>query len=147
MINKIVFAESRGRQRMARILVCYIATAAAFFFLDFIWLSIATPRLYRPLLGDLLAAEPKLLVAAVFYLVYVAGVVVFAISPALSGGSWATALGLGALLGLIAYGTYDFTNLATLNNWPALVSVIDLAWGVCATAAAATIGFFVASRF
>ncbi|SFK66645.1 DUF2177 family protein [Methylocapsa palsarum] len=132
---------------MARILIGYIATAAAFFVLDFIWLSIAAPRLYRPMLGELLAPEPKLAVAAVFYLVYVAGVVVLVLIPALSSGSWATALGLGALLGLVAYGTYDFTNLATLTNWPALISVIDLAWGVCATAVAATAGFLVASRF
>jgi uncharacterized membrane protein len=131
---------------MARILVGYIATAVAFFSLDFLWLTVATPRLYRPMLGDLLATEPKLLVAALFYLVYVAGVVVFAVTPALSGGSWATALQLGALLGLIAYGTYDFTNLATLNQWPVLVSVIDLAWGVSATAIAATIGFLIASK-
>jgi len=131
---------------MARSLVAFIATAVAFFSLDFLWLSVATPRLYRPMLGDLLATEPKLLVAALFYLVYVAGVVVFAVAPALAGGSWATALQLGALLGLIAYGTYDFTNLATLNQWPVLVSVIDLAWGVSATAIAATIGFLIASK-
>ena len=131
---------------MARSLVAFIATAVAFFSLDFLWLSVATPRLYRPMLGDLLATEPKLLVAALFYLVYVAGVVVFAVAPALAGGSWATALQLGALLVLIAYGTYDFTNLATLNQWPVLVSVIDLAWGVSATAIAATIGFLIASK-
>ena len=131
---------------MSKYLVAYLATAAVFFGLDFVWLSTATSRVYRVMLGGLLLDKPNLPVAALFYLVYVGGVVIFAVAPALNAGSWTTALLRGAILGLIAYGTYDFTNLATLKGWPALVSVIDLAWGISATAIAATLGFLVTRK-
>ena len=132
---------------MPKYLIAYVGTAAVFFALDFAWLSIATGRLYRILLGDLLSESPNLAVAALFYLVYVAGVVVFAVAPAISAGSWMTALFLGALLGLIAYGTYDFTNLATLKGWPVMVTIVDLAWGISATAISATLGYLIVRRF
>lgn len=121
----------------------YAATAVAFFALDFIWLSTATPRLYQPLLGTLLAPQPSLMIAAAFYIFYVVGLVVFAVLPAANAGSWLMALGLGALLGLVAYGTYDITNLATLRDWPLAVSLIDLAWGTFVSASAAFAGYWV----
>lgn len=122
-------------------IVAYIASAVAFFALDFVWLSLAVPRLYRPLMGTLLRETPNLPVAGAFYLVYVVGLVVFAVLPAASAGSWLMALGLGALLGLVAYGTYDFTNLSTIRDWPLLVSVVDLAWGISVSAVAALAGY------
>lgn len=121
--------------------IAYGATAIAFFALDFIWLNLAVPRLYKPLLGTLLRDSPNLPVAAAFYLVYVVGLVVFAVLPAASAGSWLMALGLGALLGLVAYGTYDFTNLSTIRDWPLMVSLVDLAWGVSVSAAASLVGY------
>jgi uncharacterized membrane protein len=126
--------------------VAYIATAIVFFGLDFIWLSTATSRFYRPLLGGLLLEKPNMTVAALFYLVYVAGLVVFAVAPALEAGSWSQALGRGMLLGLIAYGTYDFTNLATLKGWPLLVSAVDILWGIVLSAGAATMGFLITRK-
>lgn len=119
----------------------YAAAAVAFLALDFVWLTVAGALLYKPMLGTMLAAEPLLPVAALFYLFYVVGLVVFAILPAANAGSWLMALGLGALLGLIAYGTYDITNLATLRDWPVLVSVIDMAWGAVVSATAALAGY------
>lgn len=119
----------------------YAATAIVFFALDFVWLSTATGLVYRPMLGDMLSPEPALPVAALFYVFYVVGIVVFAVIPATNAGSWAMALGLGALLGLVAYGTYDITNLATLKDWPVMVTVIDLAWGTFVSAAAAFAGY------
>jgi uncharacterized membrane protein len=121
--------------------IAYIVSAAVLLILDGIWLSATTSTFYRPQLGDLLSEKPSLAVAAVFYLVYVVGVVVFAVMPAYAAKSWLTALGLGALLGLIAYGTYDVTNLATIKGWPVMVSVVDLAWGVVVTATASVAGF------
>ena len=121
--------------------VAYAATAVSFFVLDFIWLSTATGLLYKPMLGPLLAPQPSLPVAGLFYLFYVVGLVVFAVMPAANTGSWLTALGLGALLGLVAYGTYDITNLATLRDWPVTVSLIDLAWGTTVSAIAALAGY------
>lgn len=122
-------------------IVAYLASAIAFFVLDFIWLSLAVPRIYRPLLGTLLRDSPNLSVAGAFYLIYVVGLVVFAVLPAASAGSWLMALGLGALLGLVAYGTYDFTNLSTVRDWPLMVSLVDLAWGISVSAVAALVGY------
>ncbi len=131
---------------MSKYLIAYLATAIVFFAMDFVWLSVATSRFYRVILGDLLSEKPNLIVAGLFYLVYVVGVIVFAVAPAINVGSWATALLLGALLGLIAYGTYDFTNLATLKGWHAIVSIVDLAWGTTATAVAATLGYLITRK-
>lgn len=131
---------------MPNFVIAYLGSAVVFFALDFVWLSLATPLFYRPLLGNLLTDSPNLVVAAAFYLVYLVGLVVLAILPAANAGSWMMALGLGALLGLVAYGTYDFTNLATIRDWPAMVTVVDLLWGVSVSAIAATAGYF-ALRF
>jgi uncharacterized membrane protein len=127
---------------MPNFAIAYLSSALVFFAVDFVWLTLATRFLYKPQLGDLLADSPNLPVAAAFYLVYLIGVTVFAILPAANANSWLMALGLGALLGLVAYGTYDFTNLATIRDWPVLVTIVDLAWGTFLTALAATAGFF-----
>ncbi|MCC7183128.1 MAG: DUF2177 family protein [Rhodocyclaceae bacterium] len=126
---------------MPNFAIAYLAAAAIFFALDFVWLTVATRLLYRPLLGSLLADTPNFVVAALFYLVYLVGLVVFAILPAANGGTWIMAAGLGALLGLVAYGTYDFTNLSTLRDWPLMVSLVDLLWGTGLSAIAATVGY------
>lgn len=123
----------------------YLGSAVAMLVLDAIWLTTMVPIVYKPALGDMLADPPNLWVAAVFYLLYVVGVVVFAVLPALNQQNWLMALGAGALLGLVAYGTYDFTNLSTLKNWPVTLSLIDVCWGVFLTGVAATIGYFVAN--
>ncbi|WEJ58812.1 DUF2177 family protein [Devosia sp. FJ2-5-3] len=127
---------------MPNFAIAYLSSALVFFAVDFVWLTLATRFLYKPQLGDLLADSPNLLVAATFYLVYLIGLVVFAILPAANANSWAMALGLGALLGLVAYGTYDFTNLSTIRDWPVLVTMVDLAWGTFLSALAATAGFW-----
>lgn len=123
----------------------YIGSAVAMLVLDIAWLTLAVPRIYQPALGALLADKPNLAVAGVFYLLYLVGVVVFAVLPAHSGGSWLQALGLGALLGLVAYGTYDFTNLSTLRGWPVGLSLIDVAWGIVLTGITALAGYLAAS--
>ena len=130
---------------MPSAVIAYAASAVAFFLLDFVWLSLAVPRLDKPLLGTLLRDSPNLPVAAAFYLVYVVGLVVFAVMPATAAGSWLVALGLGALLGLVAYGTYDFTNLSTIRDWPLMVTIVDLAWGIAVSAVAALAGYLALS--
>lgn len=122
----------------------YLGAATAMLVLDGAWLSFAAKRLYRPLLGNMLADGFRLAPAALFYFLYVAGIVVLAVSPALAAGKWSMALGRGMALGLIAYGTYDLTNQATLRQWSGLVSAVDMAWGMLLTGAAATAGFYVA---
>jgi len=122
-----------------------VATAISFLALDSIWLSLAASRLYRPKLGPLLLDQFNLLPAAAFYLIYLAGILVFAVAPALASGRWTTALARGAMLGLVAYSTYDLTNQTTLRGWSPTVTLADLCWGTLVTATAATIGFIVAS--
>lgn len=123
--------------------VAYLATAVVFFGVDFIWLSTMTASFYRSRMGELLVDQPNFVAAGLFYFVYVAGVVYLAVVPAVSGGSFVTALVSGAVLGLVAYGTYDMTNLATLKNWSLSLSVVDMAWGTFLTSLAATCGYFI----
>jgi uncharacterized membrane protein len=122
----------------------YVATALAFLACDAVWLGLMATRLYRPRLGPLLRDDFALWPAAAFYLIYIAGILSFAIAPAFDSGRWTTALGRGALLGLVAYATYDLTNQATLRGWSSLVTIADLCWGSALTGVAATIGFSVA---
>ncbi len=132
---------------MLQPIVIYVTGLAGFLALDAVWLSTMAPRVYRPAMGDLVAPGVNLGAAALFYLIYGVGIVVFAVMPALGAGRWTTAFALGALLGLVAYGTYDLTNHATLRNWPMIVTVLDMAWGTLATALAATFAYAVASRW
>ncbi len=125
----------------------YISAAVIFFALDMIWLAGVARNFYFSRLGDLLRDRPDFAVAAVFYLGYVAGVVYFAIAPALAGGGMTRALLNGALLGLIAYGTYDATNLATLRGYSAQLALVDVVWGTCLSATAAGAGYWAAQRF
>jgi len=113
----------------------YLVTALIFLALDALWLGLVAPRLYRQHLGDLLAERTNFAAAAVFYLLYVAALLVFVINPALREGSVWQAVYMGAFLGLVMYATYDLTNLATLKGWPLNITLIDLAWGSFVTAA------------
>lgn len=119
----------------------YMASLVTFLIIDGLWLGIVARSFYVQQIGHLLRPSPDLGVAGAFYLLYVVGIVVFAVLPALSQQSWVTALMLGALLGFIAYGTYDLTNLATLAEWPVLVSVVDMIWGAVLTATVALSGY------
>ncbi|MBP2217207.1 DUF2177 family protein [Arthrobacter sp. CAN_C5] len=111
----------------------FLVAAATFLLLDAVWLK-SMSKFYRGQLGDQLADKPNFLYAAAFYLIYIAGIVLFAVQPALAAGSWLAALGYGGALGLFAYATYDLTNASTLKRWPALLIVVDLAWGTALTA-------------
>lgn len=126
--------------------IAYISAAVIFLGLDAVWLGLVAKNHYQSWIGHLMADQPNFFVAAVFYIVYLAGVVYFAIAPALQNGGWAQAAIAGAILGFIAYGTYDFTNLATLKGWPVSMVVADLIWGTFLTSAAATAGYFAAQR-
>lgn len=92
-------------------------------------------------MGDLMSPSPSIAAAAAFYLIFVFGLVWFAVSPALASGSWTTALVNGAVLGLVGYATYDLTNLAVVRGFPPMLAMVDLAWGTVLSAVAATVGF------
>ena len=127
---------------MKKTLIAYVATLAAFLVLDGLWLGVLMASTYRELLGSLMLEEPRWAPAAVFYLLYVIGCVVFVVLPARS---WQHAARLGALLGAVAYGTYDLSNWATLQGWSARLALMDMAWGAVASAVACIVGFRVAN--
>ncbi|UCH73289.1 MAG: DUF2177 family protein [Rhodospirillales bacterium] len=115
----------------------YALTLVVFFGLDFLWLGLVARGFYASQLAHLIRDNVNFLAAGAFYLAYVAGIVFFAVAPALAEGSWRKALVSGVVLGLLAYGTYDMTNLATLKDWPVAMSLVDMVWGGFVTGAAA----------
>lgn len=127
--------------------VAYVGALIVFCVLDYIWLTIVAKDFYQMQMGDLMAIQVKMLPAVTFYLLYLVGLVVFAISPALREQSWLMAASLGLLLGLIAYASYDLTNMATLKEWSISLTLVDIAWGACVSAIAAVAGFYAASVF
>jgi len=121
--------------------VAYLSILVVFACLDFTWLSLTGPSLYKPALGPLLAEKVRAAPAIIFYLIYLAGLVYFAVWPALASGDWTKALLNGALLGVVAYATYDLTNQATLRIWSTRVTILDLCWGAFASALAAVVSY------
>jgi uncharacterized membrane protein len=120
--------------------IAYFITALVFLSVDFLWLG-RMMSFYKAGLGDLLADRPNLIAAATFYVIYLVGVVVFAVIPSARSGSWTTAALLGGLLGLVAFATYDLTNLSTLRRWSVLVAVVDIGWGIFVTALSSVAGY------
>ena len=111
----------------------FVLTLILFASVEAIWLIIMTPIFYGPQLEALLAPEPFFPAAVGFYVVYISGVVLFAILPSLERRSVQRAVLLGAALGCFGYGTYDLTNWATIKDWPAAVVFVDMGWGMLLT--------------
>lgn len=124
------------------IILQFLVVAAAFAVIDSVWLK-STSKFYRRNLGHLMADKPHLGYAVVFYVLYIIGIVFFALRPALESDSWLAALGLGAALGTFAYATYDLTNAATLKKWPLSIVVVDILWGAVLTGLATVVGWLV----
>lgn len=132
---------------IGKTITAYIATGVAFALIDSVWLTTMAPRLYKPEIGELLADNFRLVPAIIFYLLYIAGVIIFAVQPALNSGKWQAALVQGALFGFFCYMTYDMTNYATLKVWSLKVTILDLMWGAALTGLAAAAGTAVTARF
>ena len=113
---------------MSTVLV-YVTTLTIFVVVDLVWLGAIAKSFYRRQIGPLLKQPFSLPAILAFYLIYAAGLVVFAVRPALDTGTWIHAARDGALLGAVCYATYDLTNLATLRGWSAVLSIVDMAWG------------------
>jgi uncharacterized membrane protein len=126
---------------MISYLRAYIAAAVAFVALDASWLSVMGTRFYKPLLQGLLADTVRPVPALLFYILYVGGIVAFAVTAGAASGRLASVIIRGAGFGLVAYATYDLTNQATMRTWPAVITIADLAWGMFATAVAASAGY------
>ncbi len=131
---------------MLTYIVAWAATALAFLGLDAIWLSQMTPRLYKPIIGDMMRTNTDFGAAAAFYLIYVSAIVFFAVAPGLEKASFMKAVVNGALLGLVAYATYDLSNQATLRIWDLKLTLADMAWGTFATAVASGVAYAASSR-
>ena len=125
----------------------WLACGLAFLALDAVWLSQMAGRFYRPIIGEMMADKPNLGAAAVFYVLYITGLMLLAVMPALERGGVGKAALMGAVLGAFAYGTYDLTNHATLKIWDIRLTVVDMAWGTFLSGSAAAAGAFVAQRF
>ena len=131
---------------MVQFATAYVTTAIVFFAVDYVWLSQIATRFYFDRIGHLLMDRPNLAAAAVFYLIYVVGIVVFAVGPALKNDSLAYAVVYGALFGFFTYATYDVTNYATMKNWPVIVVVVDVVWGTILAASSAALGFLLSRQ-
>ena len=121
----------------------YAFTFVGFLAIDMVWLAVVARGFYRKQLGFLLADQPNWWAAIVFYLLFIVGLLVFAIAPGLQAGSLRRALLLGGFFGLVTYATYDLTNHATVKNWPWIVTVVDMAWGTVLATSVTGIGYLV----
>jgi uncharacterized membrane protein len=132
---------------MNKYLSACLATAVVMIALDMLWLGVIAKPLYQNGLGHLMAERPNVVAAVAFYVLYTMGLMLFAIVPNAAGPGWLKTGATAAMFGLIAYATYDLSNLATLKDWPVGLSLIDMAWGATISAVAATAGRFAWDRF
>lgn len=124
----------------------YLVALGVFLAIDMVWLTVIAKDLYAKYLGYLMTKTPNLAAAGIFYLLFVVGVVIFVLQPAMEKNSLAEAIWRGALFGLIAYATYDLTNLATVKDWPLLITIIDLIWGTVLSGSVAAISYLIGKR-
>lgn len=128
---------------MINVIRMYLVALTVFFAVDIVWLAIVAKDLYREELGFIMSAKPNWIVAIIFYLIFITGLVFFVINPAVEKGSWPSALLVGMFFGFITYATYDLTNLATLEDWPMRITIIDLVWGTSLGGIVSTATFFI----
>jgi uncharacterized membrane protein len=129
-----------------KILLTYALTLAVFLVIDLAWLGVLAKDFYQRQLAAHFAERVNWPAAILFYLLFVAGVMIFVILPAVDHQSLAYAAGFGVLFGLVTYGTYDLTNLATVRNWPLKMVIVDLCWGMFLTGAVAAAGYMIARQ-
>jgi uncharacterized membrane protein len=124
----------------------FLIALPIFFVIDMVWLVLVAKKFYQGQIGFLMKPDINWFAAIIFYLLFIAGLAIFVISPAVEKHSWVHAIFFGALFGLITYATYDLTNLATIKDWPLLVTVVDLIWGTVLAASISCITYFIASK-
>lgn len=124
----------------------YFITLPILLVFDGIWLGIISKNFYAKYLGYLMKTNANLSAAILFYLIFAFGLCFFVISPALEKKLWLNALLSGALFGLVAYATYDLTNLATIKDWPIIVTIVDLIWGATISALVCVISYIIARK-
>lgn len=130
---------------MGMIIVLYLLTVVVFFAIDIVWLGVVARGFYKRTLGEMLRPKVNWAAAFGFYLLYIVGIVALVVVPAIRGAGVGEALWKGALLGLVAYATYDLSNFATLQGWPPRVVVVDLVWGTVLTTVVSLASFYIGS--
>jgi len=124
----------------------YLIALPVFFVIDMIWLGLIAKNFYKTQIGFLMKPDVNWAAAIIFYLLFLVGVVVFVVEPAVIKRDWTMALWMGALFGLITYATYDLTNLATLKDWPMKVVIVDMIWGTVLSASVASVTYWIAVK-
>ncbi|MBM4102791.1 MAG: DUF2177 family protein [Planctomycetes bacterium] len=132
--------------RMSRILLTYAVSVPVFFIVDMIWLGIIAKGFYRKALEPLLTPNINWTAALLFYFLFLFGILIFALLPGMEKRSLVYTITMAALFGFIAYATYDLTNLATLRDWPLMLSIVDMIWGAFLSASTATVTYLIMSR-
>ncbi|PLX16517.1 MAG: DUF2177 domain-containing protein [Marinilabiliales bacterium] len=125
------------------ILLSYILTLIVFLIVDLVWLGFIARGLYKKYLGSFLSENVNWTAAIIFYLIYVVGIFIFVIHPAINRDSVIHAITMGSIFGMLAYATYDLTNLATLKDWPITIVIIDIVWGSILTLIVSLAGFYI----
>lgn len=124
----------------------YLITLVIFLGIDSIWLGFVAKGFYSKYIGHVMAKNPNFVAAGIFYLINIFGILIFCVNPALQKHSLITAIILGGLYGLFTYATYDLTNLATIKDWPLIVTIVDIIWGITLTATVSTLSFILINK-
>ena len=129
------------------LILSFIFVSSIFIILDFVWLSITVKSLYKPALGDLLKDKPLMWAAVLFYVIYMIGLTLIILKPALANDSILQAFWTGVVFGVVAYGTYNLTNMATIKNWSSSIIWIDMIWGGLLTGLSSAVGIYLTKFF
>lgn len=125
----------------------YLTSLAAFLAIDALWIGLVANAFYKNQIGYLLKSDPDWVAAGIFYLLFVLGIQIFVLLPGLQARSLRFTLARAAFFGLVTYATYDLTNLATVKDWPVLVTVVDLIWGAVLSSAVSLVGYLLGRRW
>ena len=129
-----------------KVLLTYVITTVIFFAIDMVWLGLIARNFYKEKLGFILSGNVNWGAAIVFYLIYIGGILYFAVLPSVKDANWQTALLNGAILGMVCYATYDLTNMATIDKWPLVVVIADIIWGIVLTGSVSVLSYLAASK-
>lgn len=124
----------------------FLIALPVFFAIDMLWLGVVAKNFYKDQLGFLMKNNINWTAAIIFYLIFIAGLVVFVIAPSIEKKSWLQLILLGSFFGFVTYATYDLTNLATVKNWPILVTIIDIAWGMVLATSVSAVTYYIATK-
>ena len=143
---RLILLKCKSLNINAMFIKLFLIALPVFFVIDMVWLVLVAKKFYQGQIGFLMKPDINWFAAIIFYLLFITGLIIYVISPAVEKHSFVHAILFGALFGLITYATYDLTNLATLKDWPLLVTVVDLIWGTVLAACISGITYFIAGK-